>query len=49
LLENEITSLYYNKPEAWMAIVKQSMTDVLPQFGSNRMAQEYYEKMYLAG
>lgn len=49
LLENEITSLYYNKPDAWMAIVKQSMTDVLPQFGSNRMAQEYYEKMYLAG
>lgn len=48
LLENEITSLYYTKPEAWMAIVKQSMTDVLPQFGSNRMAQEYYEKMYLA-
>ncbi len=49
LLENEITSLYYNKPDAWMAIVKQSMTDVLPQFGSNRMAQEYYERMYLAG
>lgn len=46
MLENEIAPLYYNNPRAWTAIVKQSMEDILPEFDSNRMAREYYEKMY---
>jgi starch phosphorylase len=46
LLEHEIIPMYYNNPEKWLSIVKASMTDVLPQFDANRMAQEYYEKMY---
>jgi glycogen phosphorylase len=46
LLEKEIAPLYYNNPKAWTAIVKQSMEDILPEFDSNRMAREYYEKMY---
>jgi glycogen phosphorylase len=46
LLEKEIAPLYYNNPRAWTAIVKQSMEDILPEFDSNRMAREYYEKMY---
>lgn len=48
LLEKEIIPLYYNKPKNWTALVKQSMKDVVPEFDSNRMAREYYEKMYLA-
>jgi starch phosphorylase len=48
LLEKEITPLYYDKPKAWTTLVKQSMTDVLPEFDSNRMAREYYEQMYTA-
>lgn len=46
MLENEIAPLYYNNPRGWIAIVKQSMEDILPEFDSNRMAREYYEKMY---
>lgn len=47
LLENEIVPCYYTKPKTWSKLVKQSMTDIAPQFDSNRMAREYYEEMYL--
>lgn len=35
-----------SKPKQWIAMVKQSMEDVVPMFDSNRMAHEYYEKLY---
>lgn len=46
LLENEIIPLYYTKQNDWVRMMKQSMTDVVPSFDSNRMAHEYYDKMY---
>lgn len=46
LLENEIIPLYYENPDKWLTIVKTSMKDVLPQFDSGRMADEYYTKLY---
>jgi starch phosphorylase len=46
LLEKEIVPLYYQKPKQWTAVVKQSIEDVVPMFDSNRMAREYYEKLY---
>ena len=46
VLENEIIPVYYKKPEEWLKIVKQGMKDVVPFFDSNRMANEYYEKLY---
>ena len=46
LLEAEIIPMYYDYPHRWSEIIKNSMTDVVPQFGSNRMAKEYYEKLY---
>jgi starch phosphorylase len=46
LLENEIIPLYYENPDKWLNIVKTSMKDVLPQFDSGRMADEYYTKLY---
>lgn len=50
MLENDIVPLYYTKPKEWLSIMKQSMKDVVPFFDSNRMAHEYYDKMYsLAG
>jgi len=50
MLENEIVPLYYTRPKDWVSVMKQSIKDVVPFFDSNRMAQEYYEKMYsLAG
>jgi glycogen phosphorylase len=50
MLENDIIPLYYTKPNDWLSVMKQSMKDVVPLFDSNRMAHEYYDKMYsLAG
>lgn len=47
LLESEIIPMYYDNPETWLTIVKNGMQDVIPQFDSNRMAKEYYEKLYI--
>ena len=40
--------MYYDDPEAWSKIMLQSMNDVAPAFDSDRMAGEYYEKVYNA-
>jgi glycogen phosphorylase len=46
LLEHEVLPMYYDYPNRWLEIVKNGMKDILPQFDSNRMAKEYYEKLY---
>jgi starch phosphorylase len=48
VLENEVIPMYYDSPAKWTKIVKTSMKEVLPYFDSSRMADEYYEKMYLS-
>jgi starch phosphorylase len=46
ILEGEILPLYYEDHDTWRQIVKNGMRDVRFQFDSNRMADEYYEKLY---
>ena len=46
LLETEILPIYYDYPNRWYQIVKNSLQDIIPNFDSNRMAKEYYEKLY---
>lgn len=46
LLENEVLPMYYDYPNRWLEIVKNGLKDVIPAFDSNRMAAEYYEKLY---
>lgn len=46
LMEQVVIPTYYNKPETWLKIVKQSMQDVVPAFDSDRMADAYYNLMY---
>jgi len=46
ILEEEIIPTYYDDPKQWTEIMKSSMQDVLPYFGSDRMAYQYYEKLY---
>ncbi|MEO1518202.1 MAG: alpha-glucan family phosphorylase [Bacteroidota bacterium] len=46
VLEKEIIPTYYNKPQRWLQLVKDSMNQVVPFFDSDRMATEYYEKLY---
>jgi glycogen phosphorylase len=47
LLENEVLPMYYDYPNRWVEIVKNGMKDIIPEFDSNRMAREYYEKLYV--
>ncbi len=46
VLENEVIPMYYNNPGHWLSIIKNSMREIIPQFDSNRMAEEYYTKLY---
>jgi glycogen phosphorylase len=46
MLEKEIIPLYYHNPIQWLAMIKNSMQDILPYFDSKRMAREYYEILY---
>ena len=45
-LQNEIIPIYYSDPGRWLQVMKRSMQDVNPAFDSNRMADEYYRKLY---
>jgi len=46
ILENKIIPTYYDNKDEWLKIMKNSMRDVVPYFDANRMADEYYTKMY---
>ncbi len=46
ILEDTVVPMYYKDKEKWLRIIKQSMRDVLPYFDSDRMLEEYYEKLY---
>ncbi len=46
ILENKVLPTYYDKPKEWSKIVFNGMDDVIPEFTSNRMATEYYNKMF---
>jgi len=46
VLENHVLPIYYDQPDEWNRIVFNSMNDVSPFFESDRMADEYYKKIY---
>ncbi|RMG69166.1 MAG: alpha-glucan family phosphorylase [Bacteroidetes bacterium] len=46
ILEDEILPLYYDQPDQWWEIAKNGMREVVPQFGADRMADEYYKRLY---
>ena len=46
LIENKVLPTYYDSPKEWQKMVLTSMNDVNAFFGSDRMATEYYEKLY---
>jgi starch phosphorylase len=47
ILENKVIPMYYEKQDQWRSLIQQGMKDVQVAFDSNRMAKEYYEKLYL--
>lgn len=46
ILESKAIPMYYDKPEQWLDMVFNGMKDVLPEFGSNRMAAQYFQELY---
>lgn len=53
ILENEIVPLYYKErssdglPGDWLALSKESIRTLAPQFSMRRMVKEYTERLYL--
>ena len=46
LLNEKVLPTYYDRPDDWSHIVLNSMNDVVPFFDADRMADEYYKKIY---
>ena len=46
LLENEVIPCYYNNRSLWQSLMIKGMEDIIPNFDSNRMNDEYYENLY---
>jgi glycogen phosphorylase len=46
MLEEVVIPTYYRNPSHWMNIVRTGMRDILPYFDSDRMATQYYERLY---
>jgi len=45
-LENIVLPMYYQDKKKWHAIVRKAAADIVPEFDSGRMVDEYYGKMY---
>ncbi|MFT4061475.1 MAG: alpha-glucan family phosphorylase [Edaphocola sp.] len=46
VLQNDIVPTYYNDQKRWLQIMKNGAKDVVPQFESARMVDEYYKILY---
>ncbi|NJM36479.1 MAG: alpha-glucan family phosphorylase [Akkermansiaceae bacterium] len=46
IMNEKILPLYYKKPAEWNQLVMNSMNDVVPFFDADRMADDYYQKIY---
>lgn len=46
LIENKVLPTYYKDQKEWQRMTLNSMNDVNEPFNSDRMAREYYEKLY---
>ncbi|HEX7620515.1 MAG TPA: alpha-glucan family phosphorylase [Anaerolineales bacterium] len=52
-LENKIIPLYYSErgnediPHKWVAMIKESLRTVTPQFSTRRMLKEYVDRLYM--
>ncbi|MEO6356279.1 MAG: alpha-glucan family phosphorylase [Ferruginibacter sp.] len=46
MLEKDVIPMYYNNPGKWISLIKNGMTDIIPQFDSKRMVTAYYDKLY---
>src|SRR5215471_2010817 len=52
ILENEVIARFYDRdgeglPRKWIAMMRESMARLTPEFSANRTVREYTEKYYL--
>ena len=52
VLEEQILPAYYNRggdglPAAWIALMRESIAELGPRFGTARMVAEYVERLYV--
>jgi starch phosphorylase len=52
VLEQEILPAFYERDEAglpqrWLALMRESIAELGPRFGTRRMVREYVERLYL--
>ncbi|HUJ55542.1 MAG TPA: alpha-glucan family phosphorylase [Gaiellaceae bacterium] len=52
VLEQEILPAYYERdaaglPQGWLALMRESIAELGPRFGTRRMVREYVERLYL--
>jgi len=45
-LENVVLPMYYKDKAKWHAMIRRASADIVPEFDSGRMVNEYYEKLY---
>jgi glycogen phosphorylase len=45
-LNQKILPAYYDRPDDWSRLVFNSLNDIVPFFDSDRMADEYYRRIY---
>lgn len=46
LLNERVLPMYYDDPDEWSRVVFNSMNDVVPFFDADRLADEYYKRIY---
>ncbi|TWO34767.1 alpha-glucan family phosphorylase [Seonamhaeicola sediminis] len=46
ILEQKVIPTYYIDPSKWQDIVFKAMDDVIPEFTTQRMADDYYKKLF---
>ncbi len=46
ILENKVLPAYYDAPKTWQNMVFKAMDDVIPEFTTQRMADDYYKKLF---
>jgi starch phosphorylase len=46
-LNDQVLPTYYDRPDEWSRIVLNSMNDVVPYFDADRLADDYYTKIYV--
>ena len=45
-IANDILPMYYDNPSQWNQLMFNGMSEIIPAFDADRLADDYYQKMY---